>query len=273
VRDSSIEGIACAFSGDSNLADRQFSHHYPRIFNRNNEKLDDVSLYGFFGGDHEKNDREWDSNGQALWAIGRFDRILGPQNNFGKGLFYRCVLDGARWLRDNRSQYGLLHSGWSAEHLGEKNKPHYWDDFWGIAGLWEAARLAERIGAYEESYEIWSIYHELCNCTAESINWVLSHQRESHWETFIPTGPDDVGRLDSTIIGALAYFHPCRLYMGEKLGQIVDTAARFTLDTIWSHFISGGFRHDSAWYCYGPYWTLQLAHAFLYTGASETSTE
>ena len=31
--------------------------------------------HGFFGGEHERNDREWDANGQALWAFGRFDRI------------------------------------------------------------------------------------------------------------------------------------------------------------------------------------------------------
>jgi hypothetical protein len=44
-------------------------------------------------------------------------------------------LEGARWIRDNRGPFGLLHSGWSAEHIGDKDKPHYWDDFWGLAGL------------------------------------------------------------------------------------------------------------------------------------------
>jgi hypothetical protein len=75
-----------------------------------------------------------------------------------------------------------------------------------------------------------------------------------------------VGRLDSTIIGVLAYFHPCRLYDGAKLGLDIDRAARMTLDTIWHHFMDGGLRHDSAWHCYGPYLTLQLAHAFLLIG-------
>jgi hypothetical protein len=79
-----------------------------------------------------------------------------------------------------------------------------------------------------------------------------------------------VNRLDSTMIGLLSYFHPCRLYMGNKLGSGIDYAARMTLETIWSHFIdNGGFRHDSAWNCYGPYLTLQLAHAFLLIGDKE----
>jgi len=86
-------------------------------------------------------------------------------------------------------------------------------------------------------------------------------------ETFIPTGPGDVGLLNSTMIGAVSYFHPCRLYMGQKLGADIDFAARMTLETIWAHFVrDGGFRHDAAWNAYGPYLTLQLAHAFLLIG-------
>lgn len=268
VRDSSVEGIACALSGDQNLAEEQFGNHYKKIFNLDRKTWGPVSLYGFFGGEHEKNDYEWDSNGQALWAIGRFDRIRGNGNNFGAGMFSPYVIEGARWLRDNRSSFGLLHSGWSAEHIGDKDKPHYWDDFWGLAGLWEAAKLAERIGV--PAGEIWGAYDDLKRATVDSIRWVLTEQRrKGFWETFIPTGPGDVGRLDSTMIGILAYFHPCRLYMGAKLGEDIDQACRMTLETIWNHFIDGGFRHDSAWNCYGPYLTLQLAHAFLLIGDVE----
>jgi hypothetical protein len=269
VRDSSVEGIACALSGDQNLARTQFGHHYPTVFNRGYERLGPVSLYGFFGGEHEKSDHEWDSNGEALWAIGRLDRILGSGHSWGAGLFSPYVIEGARWIRDNRSEYGLLHTGWSAEHIGEKDKPHYWDDFWGLAGLWEAAKLAERTSS-PQAGEIWSIYDDLKRATADSIRWVLQEQkRRGLWKTFIPTGPGDAARFDSTMIGTLAYFHPCRLYMGAKLGSDVDWAARMTLETIWSHFVDGGFRHDAAWYCYGPYLTLQLAHAFLLIGDVE----
>jgi hypothetical protein len=267
VRDSSVEGISAALAGDTGLAATQFEQHYPRVFTFGFERSDDVSLHGFFGGEHEKQDREWDSNGEALWAFGRFDRIQGPATAFGARMFRPYVVDGARWIRDNRSGYGLLHSGWSAEHLGDKGKPHYWDDFWGVAGLYEAARMGERLGAAETA-ELWDAYEDLRRATADSIRWVLGEQRDAgRWETFIPTGPGDVDRLDSTIIGTVAYFHPCRLYQGQKLGGDVDTAARLTLDTIWAHFVDGGgFRHDSAWHAYGPYLGLQLAHAFLLVG-------
>ncbi|MDT9694860.1 hypothetical protein [Streptomyces sp. P17] len=39
--------------------------------------------------------------------------------------------------------------------------------------------------------------------------------------------------------------------------------------TMYAHFVTGGFRHDAAWYAYGPYLTLQLAHAYLLAGNPE----
>ena len=265
-RDSSVEGIACSLAGDQNLPRRQFGNNYLNGYNRTTDRLGPVSLKGFFGGKHEKDSFEWDSNGEVLWAYGRFDRILGTAAAFGKHLFYPYILDGARWIRDNRTTYGLLPSGWSAEHIGDRDKPHYWDDFWGLAGLYEAARLAERAGLPEAS-EIWAAFDDLKQALAASILWVLNQQHsQGVWQTFIPTGPANVGLLNSSIIGTVCYFHPCRLYMGAKLGDAVDQAARLTLETIWSTFVEGGFRHDSAWQCYGSYLTIQLAHAFLLLG-------
>ncbi|MEU6841895.1 hypothetical protein ABZ930_08495 [Streptomyces sp. NPDC046716] len=271
IRDSSVEATACSLVGDTALAERQLGRHYPLRFNRGGGRIGPCAEYGFFGGEHEKADREWDSNGQALWAIGRFDRTRGRAAAFGAKMYQPYVVDGARWLRDNRDAYGLLHSGWSAEHLGERDKPHYWDDLWGLAGLYEAARLAERLGA-PEAAELWGAFDDLKAATAASVRWVLDEQRRrGAWETYIPTGPGDVGRLDSTMIGAAAYFHPLRLHMGSKLGDDVDRAARHTLDTMYAHFVTGGFRHGAAWNAYGPYLTAQLAHACLLAGDVERS--
>jgi hypothetical protein len=266
IRDSSVEAIACALAGDSGLANTQLGQHHLSAFNTGFDRIGPVSAHGFFGMEHERNDNEWDSNGEALWAFGRFDRIAGKAAAFGSKVYFPYVLDGARWIRDNRTGFGLLPSGWSAEHIGDKSQPHYWDDLWALSGLYEAARLAERIGAAEIG-ELWGAFDNLKAATADSIRWVLAEQRaRGIWETFVPTGPGDVGRLDSTVVGALCYFHPTRLYYGAKLGADVDAAFRLTLETIWSHFVQGGFRHDSAWHAYGPYLTLQLAHAFLLLG-------
>ncbi|MFE0170800.1 hypothetical protein ACFWZ2_00665 [Streptomyces sp. NPDC059002] len=266
IRDSSVEATACSLVGDVALAERQLGTHYPLKFNRGTGRIGPCAEYGFYGGPHERDDREWDSNGQALWAIGRLDRTKGRAAAFGTKLYQPYVVDGARWLRDNRDAYGLLHSGWSAEHLGERDKPHYWDDLWAVAGLYEAARLAERIGSPDVP-ELWAAYDDMVRATAASVRWVLAEQRgRGAWETYIPTGPADVGRLDSTMIGAAAFFHPLRLHMGSKLGPDIDRAARFTLDTMYAHFVSGGYRHEAAWNAYGPYLTTQLAHAYLLAG-------
>ena len=266
IRDSSVEAIACALAGDDGLAGSQLGRHHLEVFQTGTNWIGPARAYGFFGGQHEQDSHEWDANGEALWAFGKFDRIQGPSVAFGAKVYWPYVLQGARWIRDNRAPDGIMLSGWSAEHIGDANQPHYWDDLWSLAGLYEAARLAERIKAAEVA-ELWAAFDSLKAATAASIRWVLTQQHnEGQWETFVPSGPGGDRGLYSTIIGAVAYFHPTRLYFGAKLGDDIDLAFRLTLDTIWSHFVQGGFRHDKSWQAYGPYLTLQLAHAFLLLG-------
>jgi hypothetical protein len=120
---------------------------------------------------------------------------------------------------------------------------------------------------HHETAELWAAFDSLKADTAASIRWVLAEQRnEGQRETYVPSGPGGDRGLYSTIIGAVAYFHPARLYYGAKLGGDIDLAFRLTLETIWSHFIQGGFRHNTSWQAYGPYLTLQLPHAFLLLG-------
>ena len=266
IRDSSVEAIACALAGDDGLAGAQLGRHHLEVFQTGTNWIGPARAYGFFGGQHEQDSHEWDANGEALWAFGKFDRIQGPSVAFGAKVYWPYVLQGARWIRDNRAPDGIMLSGWSAEHIGDANQPHYWDDLWSLAGLYEAARLAERLNAAEVA-ELWAAFDSLKAATAASIRWVLTQQHnEGQWETFVPSGPGGDRGLYSTIIGAVAYFHPTRLYFGAKLGDDIDLAFRLTLDTIWSHFVQGGFRHDKSWQAYGPYLTLQLAHAFLLLG-------
>src|SRR5262249_46589324 len=87
---------------------------------------------------------------------------MGPRGRAGSGA--------------TRSPYGIMLSGWSAEHIGDANQPHYWDDLWSLAGLYKSARLAERIGAAEAA-ELWAAFDSLKADTAASIRWVLGEQR------------------------------------------------------------------------------------------------
>src|SRR5262249_46550361 len=147
------------------------------------------------------------------------DRIEGSALSFGAKVYWPYVLQGARWIRDNRSPYGLMLSGWSAEHIGYRDQPHYWDDLWSLAGLYEAARLAERIGAAEVA-ELWAVFAPRKAAPGAPIRWVLGEQRsEGKGEPYVPSGRGAARGLYSTIIGAAAFFPPPRLYYGAKLGD------------------------------------------------------
>lgn len=262
VRDSSVASYAAALVGDSAVAERQVGE-FVRQLEGNAQRGD----HGFFGGQKER-----DCNGQALWTIGMLDRILG---GFGASRF-GSVLEGARWIRKKKDG-NMLPPGWSAEHLGDGDRLYYWDDFWALAGLWESARLAERIGA-KEADELWNIHSELKTAVARSIEQVMSDLgKKGQCKTFIPASPWDIGPPASTIIGTVAFFHPCRLYGEADFGHHIDQAAESTLETIWDHFVEtdiagrSGFRHDSRdWRSYGPYLTMQLAHCWLLLSALDS---
>src|SRR5262249_36356611 len=134
--------------------------HHLEVFQTGTGWIGPARAYGFFGGEHEQDGREGDANGEALWAFGRFDRILGPAAAFGGEVYWPYVPGGALRVRDSRGPYGIMLSGGSAEDIGGANQPHYWDDLWSLAGLYESARLAERIGAAETG-ELWAAFDSL----------------------------------------------------------------------------------------------------------------
>jgi hypothetical protein len=81
---------------------------------------------------------EWDSNGEVLWILHRYQQLTGKKLTAD---WDNVIVRGARWIMRKRlagtldaPHAGLLPAGFSAEHLGP-NDYYYWDDFWGIAGL------------------------------------------------------------------------------------------------------------------------------------------
>lgn len=286
VRDSAVEAVAAATAGDMDLAERQFLNTYRKIYPQEgaiyyegpwNVNFGNVPRHGYFGGPVEVDNHEWDGNGLALWAMGRYARFLPveQQKDFALRMYHPYMINGARWFTRALTQHDILPPGWSAEHLGPASEAHYWDDLCGLAGLYETARFAERTGCNEQA-ELWSIFDRLKWGTMRSIEWVLHRQRETgQWQTFVPSGPYDWGRADSHMVGSVAYYQHGRLHIREKLGPVVDHAMRQTLETIWSNFIDNGFhpgsfgfqhRDNDSWHSYGAYLTLQVAHAFLCIG-------
>ncbi|MFW6242203.1 MAG: hypothetical protein ACOC98_16575, partial [Thermodesulfobacteriota bacterium] len=102
-----------------------------------------------WNGYFQSQEGEWDSNGQVLWILDRFQRLTGRPPSAD----WLATLDrGAAWIVKKRlprkrgdRHGGLFPAGFSAEHLGP-NDFYFWDDFWGVAGLRAAGRLLTRFG-------------------------------------------------------------------------------------------------------------------------------
>ena len=292
IRDASISCFATALAGDRRVAERQVDEVFlkkqwhnrylsaikPLCKNHlGKDQYYNLDYCGFFGGDKEKHHDEWDANGQAIWTIGVLDRIY---PDFGLPRFGR-VLEGVGWigkhLRSHHSSNDeLLPPGWSAEHLGPAGRRYFWDNFWALGGLQEAARLAERNKLQKEMDYIWSLHHRLKTEIARSIETTINFLRRNKFQDiFIPASPDQIfdAQLQSTMIGTLAYFHPCKLFRESDLHKMygeIDQIAIDTVDLIASKYTqSGGFKHNSRdWHGYGSYLTTQLAHTLLILSAT-----
>jgi len=83
---------------------------------------------------------EWDSTGQALWAIAQH-LTLHPDDALLTE-FTPAIERGATWIAQTlaKSPDGLMPPGISSEHFGPPDR-YYWDDLWSLAGLESAQAL------------------------------------------------------------------------------------------------------------------------------------
>jgi len=200
---------------------------------------------------------EWDSNGEALWIMDRFCRYTGHPP---KPRWHRAVRRGARWIARKRLPHtppsphaGLLPAGFSAEHLGP-NDYYYWDDFWGIAGLRSAARLAtgfDAAAAREFEHEA----EDFQGAIERSLTAVVQRLgREA-----IPASP--YRRLDAGAIGSLAVSYPLQLCPPDD-PRVLGTAEYLLSEC----FVQGGFFQDMIHSGINAYLTLHVAQVLLRAG-------
>lgn len=202
---------------------------------------------------------EWDSNGEVLWMFGRFARLTGetlpPE-------WTEAVVRGARWIQRKRlprdlgkPESGLLPAGFSAEHLGP-NDYYYWDDFWAVAGLQEAARLP-------------GLPAEIASaCAREAAEFLGTIERS------IPAGPhrrfpgaipaSPFRRMDSGAIGSIVADYPLQLFPAgdERILKTADYLRRHS-------FHSGVFMQDMIHSGLNVYLTIHLAQVWLRAGQPE----
>jgi hypothetical protein len=200
-------------------------------------------------------DGEWDANGQVLWAL---DRIMSLTNQTPGDHWWPVIKKAAHWIEkkrlsedDSSPHGGLFPAGFSAEHLGP-NDYYYWDDFWGVAGLQAAARLATN-WSQDSLAQKWS---GVADSFMRSIGCSLDTVAHKLGSVAMPSSP--YRRLDSSAVGSLAAGYPLKLFApGDP--RLLETV-EFLLDNC---MVDNGLFHDVSHAGINPYLTLHIAQVLL----------
>jgi hypothetical protein len=205
--------------------------------------------------------REWDANGAALHAIGEHWRLHRDRELLAE--LAPSVAKGAEWIerkrrskkrRDDPALAGLLPPGVSAEHLGPFDW-FYWDDFWALRGLLDAAEVLDALGESRAASESSTMAESL----RADLDRSLAITSERLRTLVMPAGPRR--RIDPGVIGSLVAGWPLRLFDAD------DERLAATADLVRERFLDGpaffqGISHTGL----GTYLTLQLAFVELDAG-------
>lgn len=203
-------------------------------------------------------DGEWDSNGEALWAMAQYVRLTGQAL---PDKFLKSITKGAKWIKNKRLSSsvaegcrGLFPAGFSAEHFGPNNF-YYWDNYWGVAGLQSAAFLQIKYGEMDLADKNLKEARNFKNAIDQSIFFKCKKMDCQA----IPVSPNR--RLDTGAVGSLVAGYPLKIYSGDDK-RLIDTAEYL----ISNFFIDGGFFHDLTHSGINPYLTLHIAQTLLRAG-------
>ena len=211
-------------------------------------------MTGYF----QSQDGEWDSNGQVLWIMDRFQRITGHLFNRA---WMRAVNKGAEWIIRKRIRKprdcphaGLYPPGFSAEHLGP-NDYYYWDDFWAVAGLRGAARLAGLFDSPDQQRKYAAEALDFEQSIFRSIDIIPEH---GLWGG-IPASP--YRRMDAGAIGSMVADYPLQLTPpgDERMMKTAEFLMKYC-------FHKGAFFQDMIHSGVNIYLTLDIAQTLLRNG-------
>ncbi|MDG5815458.1 hypothetical protein QA601_10235 [Chitinispirillales bacterium ANBcel5] len=198
---------------------------------------------------------EWDSNGQALWAMERYCSLgdyTPPEH------WLNAVEKGCFWIMHKRKQSssfpGLLPAGFSAEHLGP-NDHYYWDNFWCVAGLRAGAEILKRGGRNDSAEKV----SKDCIEFLKDIERYMAEFRENVQSDAMPASPNR--RLDSGAVGSLAVGYPLMLWQPDDR-RLLQTA-NYLFDNC---LLDGAFYHDISHSGINPYLSLHIAQVLMRAG-------
>jgi hypothetical protein len=209
---------------------------------------------GFF----ESQEGEWDSNGQVLWIAAK---VAAATGRCWSQTVVDALAQGVRWLEKKRlpedggPQSGLLPAGFSAEHLGPNNF-YYWDNFWAVAGLREAAAVFDDAGRPEVARQSADLAEAYARSIERSLESLPPRVRAPG---ALPAAPGR--RMDAGAVGSLVADYP--LHLEPPGSPRIAATARFLLQHCMVH---GAFFQDMTHSGLNPYLTLHLAQVLLRGG-------
>lgn len=156
---------------------------------------------------------EHDSHGQLIYGVMESYRFTGDRGFLLE--MWPFVLKAARFIEqlrserltpeyetpEKRARYGLLPE--SASHEGYLAHPvhAYWDDFWALRGLKDAAAMATELGHGEESRDFTALAYAFRDTLCDSINLVIADKGLHYvpgsveWADFDPTATSNAVTL------------------------------------------------------------------------------
>lgn len=216
---------------------------------------------------------EWDSNGAAIWTMVEHARLSGDTTLLARD--YWSLLKMASWINTKRRRtedgrrkkvgdrhpssvigrsphHGLLPPGPSAEHLGPSDY-FYWDDFWGLAGLREAARAAEWLGQKPDAGKLRANFESF----RADVDASLAQVAARIGRAAMPASP--YRRLDAGMIGSLVALYPLRVFDARD-PRIVDTLTALK-EIAW---LEDAYFNHVGHSAFGTYLSLHIAQCLLF---------
>ncbi len=208
-----------------------------------------------YSGYFHSQEGEWDSNGQVLWLMGRYQELTGQDL---QERWWETMKKAMNWIERKRltrirdcPHAGLLPAGFSAEHLGP-NDYYYWDNFWSLAGLHAAAEIARNKQDQNLFRKISSVVDDYQRAIQNSIASIPGNRKKGG----IPASP--YRRMDAGAIGSLVADYPLQLYPRGS-PEIINTV-KFLMEHC---FYKGGFFQDMIHSGVNAYLTLDIAQTLL----------
>lgn len=257
VRDAAYIGLALIQAGHEEIVRGYLS----TIFSAQESS---GRILPILGDDAPWQDDEWDSQGQAIFLATSLYRYTADAEIL-RGYYPQMRLSAAfiQTLRQVNARAespirGLLPPSLSAEDLGPADRHYYWDNFWAIIGLEEAAFAAELLDKTEDAGWMRAEAADLRRAVMESIEAVMGAEA-----AYIPASVED---RDSAAMarGTVAAVWPVEIFPPDT--PLLQRAFDFYHQR-WLIPHNGGFIHREGQFW--PYGGTELAHAYLRLGRGD----